>query len=546
MHKQRILLGLIALTTSPLAAMDKPLIKSYTETLSQEKMLATVEQLSRMHGSLTTPLKSCHITTGLEQDETNTTFLHWACLSGSLPLVQHLLSIGDNRQQAPRIRNNEKETLLHFACTGNNEEVVTYLLSEGIFTGNEENDFNETPLIVSAKEGNACIVELLLSQEVLIDHEDHQGAAALHWACHEGHFPVVRLLVEAKADVNKLSTIEGTPLHSACLNGSNTIVIHLLDNGAKVNVTNQDEVTPLHNACFGGYLSLVKLLLAQGACIDAQTVTDDTPLITACSNEHTQVARYLISQGANADIKDDEGYKATAYTDNTALQKLFKQSGDKTAEAFIESAALAKKRQRKNSPKQPERQAPPVKQKTRIVAVKNMPEQYRQRLANRLVAVKSTPEQYRAQFARKKAKKADKKPQEPRHQIKPVELPTKRPGQLANKPHKPASKPAKPSRKRATRDTGIQPTQKNKPQAYPVRQTTKKNTGTKRAKPKRKRARKKPQEPSPQMKPVELPKSKVDRDLVIEEETLPTPVSAINNEVGTLLLLNFFKNVQKP
>jgi ankyrin repeat protein len=57
-----------------------------------------------------------------------------------------------------------------------------------------ENTHRQTPLIRAAMEGQAEIVEILLSAGAAIDHRDRNGRSALDWARAEGHSAAVAQL----------------------------------------------------------------------------------------------------------------------------------------------------------------------------------------------------------------------------------------------------------------------------------------------------------------------------------------------------------------
>lgn len=299
--------------------------------LSKDRMLEIIQVLSLSLMPVSEAIKDYPIKTGIEKDDSGTTFLHMACMHGSLDLVGYLLSINNNRGHASMLKNNDQESLLHFACRGNNVEVVRLLLKEHLVSLEEENSLGHTPLFYASYDGHTEVVALLLSHGAEVNHLDNQGATSLHWACWAGRLEVVKTLVEAHATIDILSGIDTSPLHNACLEGHIKVVRYLVSKGATVDFKTADGITPLHNACLEGHIGIAQHLVLKGADIDAQSIArKTTPLINACYMRRDKIVRYLVKKGATLNMKDVDGETVLHYAacnEDEVLVKLLLDSG---------------------------------------------------------------------------------------------------------------------------------------------------------------------------------------------------------------------------
>jgi len=107
-----------------------------------------------------------------------------------------------------------------------------------------------------ARDGNAVVLEMLLSREVDLDATTLDNATALFWAARSGHGRCVQLLVGAGADVNKGNVVDGnTPLGVAA--NSSVAGVLLAAEGVIVDKPNNGTTRPAMgaptdpNACRG-------------------------------------------------------------------------------------------------------------------------------------------------------------------------------------------------------------------------------------------------------------------------------------------------------
>src|SRR6185295_13868932 len=91
-------------------------------------------------------------------------------------------------------------TPLSLACTNGNAGMVNMLLSAGA-DPNAPLPGGETPLMTASRTGNLPAVKALINHGASVDaKDDRRGQTALMWAAAEGHAAVVQALIDADAD----------------------------------------------------------------------------------------------------------------------------------------------------------------------------------------------------------------------------------------------------------------------------------------------------------------------------------------------------------
>ena len=164
---------------------------------------------------------------------------------------------------------------------------------------NSRNHHGETPLMISAAEGNRKVVELLISKGANVNSRDHYGEIPLNRAL---SIEMAELLVEKGADVNSRDDDGLTPLHRAF---STDIAKLLIEQGADVNSRDHNGVTPLNGAIS---IDMAKLLVEKGADVNSRDDDGATPLHGACQFfEGEELIKLLISKGANVNTKTNDG-----------------------------------------------------------------------------------------------------------------------------------------------------------------------------------------------------------------------------------------------
>ncbi len=135
------------------------------------------------------------------------------------------------------------------------------LITEGADV-NQKDSRGNSLLIVSAADGHAEMVELLLESGADINAVDaSMKATALHAAAYLGHPEVMQVLIERGIDIDAQGPYNGyTALHDAVWQNNVEGVRILCEGGADVNIRGNDSNTPLDLARQKGQKAIIKLL----------------------------------------------------------------------------------------------------------------------------------------------------------------------------------------------------------------------------------------------------------------------------------------------
>lgn len=185
------------------------------------------------------------------------TALIYAAATGNKALVDGLLHNGSRINH----QDNEGRTALHWAVDKGHLEIVLLL------TGNRSNvnipdGIHKTPLILAVENNRPEIAEHLLKiPEIRVDHRDHGGNTALHWAVNVGSKSLVKLLLQHKAQVNIQNNFGSTPLIWAAKNGNNELTQLLLTHKADINIYDNLERNALMRAIENNHRQTAEILL---------------------------------------------------------------------------------------------------------------------------------------------------------------------------------------------------------------------------------------------------------------------------------------------
>jgi ankyrin repeat protein len=191
-----------------------------------------------------------------------------------------------------------RKKTLEAAASGDLTHIEQYLASGADVNLRDEN--NDTPLIVSSRNGHAEIVQLLISKGADVKATNNARSTALSAASEGGHAKVVKLLLAAGgADVNAKNAQGWTALALACAGGHADVVELLLRGKADVKARTNTGDTALTLACSEGHAAIAKRLLARWADINSRDLGGGTPVIRASRSGHGDIAKFLLSKGAS-------------------------------------------------------------------------------------------------------------------------------------------------------------------------------------------------------------------------------------------------------
>ena len=148
-----------------------------------------------------------------------------AAAHGNLPAIRALLEYGDDVNEETTW-NNQPYRPLEVAALKGQAAAAKALIEAGADVNYQDDQYDETALIIAAANGHAAVVAVLLNAGADVNlacnekhddtfHPQEQGATALCTAALKGHDACVALLLQAGADVHKANGNGLTPMELA-------------------------------------------------------------------------------------------------------------------------------------------------------------------------------------------------------------------------------------------------------------------------------------------------------------------------------------------
>lgn len=141
----------------------------------------------------------------------------------------------------------EGKTLLHIASSSGHFEIYEYILKyckssiKEIINRSDEKGF--TPLIYAVIGESTEIITSLIKLGANVNHQNHDGASAMHFAAGDGNVMRMQLLYDSGALLDQRSKTSGTPMHWAAGKARAEAIKFLIDkNIADLNALNQDGI----------------------------------------------------------------------------------------------------------------------------------------------------------------------------------------------------------------------------------------------------------------------------------------------------------------
>jgi len=230
-----------------------------------------------------------------------TTALHWAVQSNDLQLADLLLRNGASASAA----NKAGATPLLLATQNGNAAMVERLLTAGADPNVPLTKTGDTALMMAARTGKADAVKILLDHKAQVNAlETWGGTTPLMWAVSERHPDVAKMLVEHGADVNAKSYF----VPSASGRGFEGTTPVPPKPNQPIEEFASGMFTPLMFAARENDLESAKLLVKAGADVNARAGDGKDALSLAFFDGSYDVADFLIDSHANLNQKDAQRF----------------------------------------------------------------------------------------------------------------------------------------------------------------------------------------------------------------------------------------------
>merc|ERR1719160_133787 len=150
--------------------------------------------------------------------------LHYCCAEG-LEEQAKMVPILIQAKADLDVQDGQGKTPLHLAIEEKHAEFVDILLRSkaDVNLGNLSSNFQNSPLMDAAHEGQCDVALKLISAKADINKKGKQGLSALHFAARRGRTKMVQILMEANADASQTSDL-GTALDLAKKKGGSELL----------------------------------------------------------------------------------------------------------------------------------------------------------------------------------------------------------------------------------------------------------------------------------------------------------------------------------
>ena len=233
--------------------------------------------------------------------------LHFASISGLLPIVKYLISIinllsgiGINVKDLLQSKTKEGYTPLHLSCVNGHVEVFKSLATLCPSTISMVDDKGRGLMHAAAHSTNVGLIDLLADEYILkSDTPDTTGVTPLHIAAQTGNLIAFKALINhtgKSGNYNPVSDNGKIPFSIACENGYDLITSYLVEDlkvSPNASSTTSTSYTPLHLAAASNKVATVQLLVEKYLIDVNCTVYGFTPIHLATIKGHIAVVTYL-------------------------------------------------------------------------------------------------------------------------------------------------------------------------------------------------------------------------------------------------------------
>jgi uncharacterized protein len=230
-----------------------------------------------------------------------TTALHWAVRADDLELTEMLLKAGAR----PSAANQSGATPMLLSAMNGNAAILERLIQAGADPNAPLTKTGDTALMIAARTGKVDAVRALLDHGAKVNaRESWGGTTALMWAVSERHSDVAQLLLEHGAEVNAKSNF----VPSASGRGFEGTAPVVPKGNQTIEEFASGWMTPLMFAAREDDLESAHILIEKGADVNAVSADGKDALSLALFNGSYEVAALLIDSHANVNHADAQRF----------------------------------------------------------------------------------------------------------------------------------------------------------------------------------------------------------------------------------------------
>ncbi|CAG9467309.1 unnamed protein product [Pedinophyceae sp. YPF-701] len=229
-----------------------------------------------------------------------------ACKTGNIERLEKAAAELPESQEIRTLKDDTQRTPLHVAAESQSVDFVSHLVEHRACEVDSPDEDGDTPLIVAAANGNAAVVDYLLSRGASPRAAGLLGGMPIHRAASSNHAGIITTLIKAGSDVDAPSKT-GAPLTWAAGSGSVDAIKALLDAGADANYRAEGGIGALLMAAAQGTAAAVSALLAAGCDPNAEQPRGFSCLHAAADRGEVAMVRALLDAGADVGARDEQG-----------------------------------------------------------------------------------------------------------------------------------------------------------------------------------------------------------------------------------------------
>ncbi|MCP4725472.1 MAG: hypothetical protein GY863_10570 [bacterium] len=259
-------------------------------------------------------------------DESGNTPLHYAAYSGKNDIIE--LLIANNAEL--NIRNHGGSAPIHLAVMTGRKNAIELLLNSGADI-DAKNAYGRTPLLIVARDiGDESLARFLIEAGSNINVVDNYNESPLVLSAWRGNNKLVNLFLENGAEIPvKGENSRKSLIYSADKN-LERLFSALNEKGVDLKVENNTGGTLLHSAAAGGSLEIIKMLLGKGFDINEPDRYGWTPLHYASDNKQKKAIELLVAEEIDLNKRTFSGKTAFNIADEKGfggITGLLKKNG---------------------------------------------------------------------------------------------------------------------------------------------------------------------------------------------------------------------------